>query len=514
MTHWFTRTFIAAAVAIAVSACAQLVDVPTPDNGVIIITAGSTAPDAIGAATTRRLSNLEEAEPSVGGSASAPVSVPGLGCTTDDYQPVDLVISYTVSGSQARAASFDVNTVWTFDGTSFVGSSPVTVNVPAASGAPRTYTVDISLENAGLLGSGATTVTVEPFNLVNDPATTQPGQRLSFDESSTATIYVQFDDCASENTPPSLTLPPNLTVEATSSSGAAVDFVVLGSDNEDGALTPTCLVGAANVNSGDQFPIGTSEVTCSVTDSGGLTTTGNFFIYVQDTTAPVFTEFPEDTTLVATDINGLTLDLSAFGIAAKDFGPLGESAGEVSPPVSVTCTIDDDPADGFQIEIGQTATVTCVATDTASYRAPVDEGETAPPAPNVSEPSSLDVTVTLQVSDTCGFEPPLRMAAPYSAHKTNSTIPHKFCPPAYADGTPATDLASGLRLVLTLIGSNPADDAIEANDFAAGSTEWRFDDGHYIFNLKTARAWAPGQYDTTVSYNDIVLASTEFALRK
>lgn len=68
--------------------------------------------------------------------------------------------------------------------------------------------------------------------------------------------------------------------------------------------------------------------------------------------------------------------------------------------------------------------------------------------------------------------------------------------------------------MLRAIGSAPATDAIEANEFAAGSTEWRLAGDHYIFNLKSDRNWAAGQYETTVSFQDVILATTEFALRK
>jgi hypothetical protein len=55
------------------------------------------------------------------------------------------------------------------------------------------------------------------------------------------------------------------------------------------------------------------------------------------------------------------------------------------------------------------------------------------------------------------------MMAPYSSHKRGSTVPHKFYPPRYADGSPATDLAEGLRLVLVRT-TNCAADTSETYD--------------------------------------------------
>jgi hypothetical protein len=108
------------------------------------------------------------------------------------------------------------------------------------------------------------------------------------------------------------------------------------------------------------------------------------------------------------------------------------------------------------------------------------------------------------------------MMAPYSSHKRGSTVPHKFYPPRYADGSPATDLAEGLRLVLVRTTNCAADtsEIYEGNDFATGSTAWRYDpdSGQYIFNLKTQTAWTTGCYRTTVRYAGIKLAETYFNL--
>ncbi|SDE69895.1 hypothetical protein SAMN04488243_10737 [Thermus arciformis] len=183
--------------------------------------------------------------------------------------------------------------------------------------------------------------------------------------------------------------------------------------------------------------------------------------------------------------------------------------GGVSEPVSLTCV----PAEGTYIPIGATQTVVCTATDSATYRAPVSS---APPPPNVSQ-ASFTVHVTLDVHPA-GFLSPLRMAPPYSAHKRGSTVPHKLYPPRYADGTPATDLAEGLRLVLYPLGACDAEPAsdISGNDYPSGSTTWRYDpeSGQYIFNLKTQSAWNLGCYRTEVSYAGILLAKTHFNLTR
>jgi hypothetical protein len=108
------------------------------------------------------------------------------------------------------------------------------------------------------------------------------------------------------------------------------------------------------------------------------------------------------------------------------------------------------------------------------------------------------------------------MSEPFSSHKRGSTIPHKFAPPCYEGGTPAVDLAAGLRLVLRFQGGGLDDEVIEANDYSAGSTAWRYDgtEGHYIFNSKSSNTWSVGKWLTTVSYAGIELAATTFYLKK
>jgi hypothetical protein len=110
------------------------------------------------------------------------------------------------------------------------------------------------------------------------------------------------------------------------------------------------------------------------------------------------------------------------------------------------------------------------------------------------------------------------MAAPYSVHKRGSTVPHKFLPPSYADGTPAIDLAADLRLVLNRLDGTVEGSDLEVNDYTPGSTAWRYDAaaGQYVFNLKTGTAspWDIGSWKTTVSYKGIVLATTQFDLKK
>jgi hypothetical protein len=485
-------SFISLTALVALAACSEAPTSPAgeiPALSEIVITAGVQAPPR---APGRPLfSTLEDARVNVGGSTTTALSLPGASCAPE--APRSVTISYTMSGNQRSDASFKVHTSWDYDGSEFVGTNPTTVVVAAKQGGgTATYSVAITVANSSGLGSGETHFVVSPFDLQTNPSD-PPGQQLSLDASSSATVYVTFNDCTPEapiNTRPSLTMPADMTVEATSSAGAAVTFVVTANDTEDGDLTSSVV---CTPESGSSFPFGETTVNCVVTDSGGLSAEGSFKVTVVDTTAPVFTSFPGSQTLIAANINGAVLDLESLGITAEDQGPNGEP-GDISPDVSWAC---DYPA-GAWLAIGSTTTVACTATDGRG---------------NESDRSYFDVFVTLDLSAMTGFEQPLRMSAPFSAHKAGSTIPHKFGAPRYADGTPATDLASGLRLTLTKQSGGEEYEQETMDEYGAGSTAWRYSPAHYIFNLKTEKGWGAGDWTTTVSYAGIPLASTTFTMR-
>ena len=86
-----------------------------------------------------------------------------------------------------------------------------------------------------------------------------------------------------DTTPPALNL-TNLTVEATSASGATVNYTAseTATDIVDGAVTPVC-----SPASGTVFALGTTTVNCTATDAHGNSASGSFTVRVRDTTPPV-----------------------------------------------------------------------------------------------------------------------------------------------------------------------------------------------------------------------------------
>jgi hypothetical protein len=85
-----------------------------------------------------------------------------------------------------------------------------------------------------------------------------------------------------DTTPPNLTLPADIIVEATSPAGAIATFTASANDIVDGGV-PVIFSHA----SGSTFALGTTSVTVSATDTAGNIATGAFTITVRDTTAPL-----------------------------------------------------------------------------------------------------------------------------------------------------------------------------------------------------------------------------------
>lgn len=79
----------------------------------------------------------------------------------------------------------------------------------------------------------------------------------------------------SDSTPPVLVVPTNIAVDATSPSGAVVNFAATATD----AVDPNPVVNCTPM-SGSTFPVGANSVTCTATDASGNSTTANFAVTV------------------------------------------------------------------------------------------------------------------------------------------------------------------------------------------------------------------------------------------
>ena len=143
-----------------------------------------------------------------------------------------------------------------------------------------------------------------------------------------------FNVTVRDTTAPTLTLPANMLVEATSIAGAVVTFTATASDLVDGSRPVTC-----NPASGSTFGFGPTTVNCSASDTRGNTRTGSFTVTVQDTTRPRIvsitanpaTIWPPnhkmvlvELTVVATDLPGSTPVSTIFEVQSDQ--PLNTTA--------------------------------------------------------------------------------------------------------------------------------------------------------------------------------------------
>lgn len=155
-------------------------------------------------------------------------------------------------------------------------------------------------------------------------------------------VTVKFHDTV----PPTISVPPNLTIEATSALGAVVTYTVTAADSIDGTTPVTC-----NPPSGFTFPLGNTLIICNATDMSGNSASNSFSVIVVDTIPPKIT-VSSSITVPATSSIGAKV---TFTVSASDL---------VDGTVVATCS----HASGSNFPIGMTV-VTCTATDSSGNSA-------------------------------------------------------------------------------------------------------------------------------------------------
>lgn len=231
----------------------------------------------------------------------------------------------------------------------------------SATGAPAptiTYKIGATvITSPHTFPTGSTTVTAEASNGVGDPAT------CSF------TVTVTDDQ------PPSITCPSNITTDSDAGScGAVVNYTApTGTDNCPGATTTQ----TAGLASGSTFPVGTTTNTFEVTDASGQKTSCSFTVTVEDNENPVVT-VPAD----------IVVDTAAGSCAAVV---------NFTPTATDNCsgvTVESSPASGSTFPKG-TTTVTVTATDASgnqdvdTFDVTVNDNE----APAISCPANISTNV-------------------------------------------------------------------------------------------------------------------------
>src|SRR5207253_988748 len=143
-----------------------------------------------------------------------------------------------------------------------------------------------------------------------------------------------------DRTAPALTVPADVSVEATGASGAAVSYSASALDSVDGAVAVSC-----SPASGSTFAIGSTTVNCSAADAHSNSASGSFVVRVADHVAPVLT-VPGDLAVAATSTSGAVV---SYAVSAND-----AVDGAVAPSCSKAS------GSGFPLAV---TTVTCSAAD-------------------------------------------------------------------------------------------------------------------------------------------------------
>ena len=328
---------------------------------------------------------------------TVPVVTVPADITVDDTDPSGAVVTFSASASDLVDGSVPVTCSPASGSTFAIGSTRVSCsatdkagNTGSASFAvnvvdriPPTLQLpsDMTVQGTGS-GGAAVTFSVSASDLVDGslPVTCNPASGSAFPYGATEvscsavdragnTATGSFKVTVQDKTPPVLTLPASMIVNATGPGGAVVTFTVSASDAADGPVTSVCVP-----SSGSTFAFGSTKISCSAMDKAGNAVNGTFTITVQDKTAPVLT-VPADMIVEATSSKGAAVTFTASAVDLVD-GSL--------PP---TCT----PASGSAFALGS-AKVTCSVTDKA--------GNTASASFKVTVPT---VTVTLLASNGSGL---------------------------------------------------------------------------------------------------------------
>jgi hypothetical protein len=255
---------------------------------------------------------------------------------------------------------FDVEEFITVSGTGLTGTDSTEVEISGEAGdflVVPTFASATSLYVSvpDLVFSAAGTYTVTVLATDTDGAVRQIGPG-TFD----------IVERPTANDPPLIVLPEVVVVEATSPAGAIVTFDASGLSSDGVVLGAAC-----DQASGTFFPMGTTTVHCTVSDSSG-STEGDLLVVVTDTTRPVVT--------VPADIVSPT-PVVTFTATATD---------NIDGALPVVC----NPASGSTFDLGETI-VDCRATDahanteTASFTVLIGV-----PPPTLNLPADFTVEAT------------------------------------------------------------------------------------------------------------------------
>jgi hypothetical protein len=137
-------------------------------------------------------------------------------------------------------------------------------------------TIEAAFENEGFVSNAGVIINANVLFNYGTIVNTCTGQ--FFNSGLLEGAEVQNTDCALDTTAPTMTVPDDISVLATSLSGATVAYTASAYDAVDGSLTPTC-----SQASGSTFAPNITTVTCTASDSAGNTASASFTVTVSFT---------------------------------------------------------------------------------------------------------------------------------------------------------------------------------------------------------------------------------------
>jgi uncharacterized protein len=358
---------------------------------------------------------------------------------------------------------------------------------------------------------------------------------------------VSYFHLPAENTPPVLTLPGDITVEASGPSGANVTYMVSATDNVDGDVPVSC-----EPPSGSTFALGATTVNCSASDAHGNTAHGSFTVNVLDTIAPVISCGSPDGLWHASDVSivchasdtgsGLavaadaTFSLStsiAAGIETANAatgihtvcdhsgncstaGPIaGNKVDKRGPQISITSPsnatylLNQTVASNYNCTDGGSGLSTC--SGSVANGANINTASVGSQTFAVNSTDVVGNANSATVSYTVAYNVCLLYDATHSK-KAGSTVPIRLqlCDVNGNNLSSAAIPVTAVRLVMVSTGASfVVDDSGSANP----DGNFRFDGDSYIFNLST-KELQTGTYNLIfVSGSDSTTHTAPFQIR-
>jgi hypothetical protein len=386
-------------------------------------------------------------------------------CSFDVNKPGVYTFIYTAtdSGQTATAA----RTVYVVDTTPPVitlnGANPMTVQCGSTFTDPGATANDTCAGSFAAIPSGTVNTGVVGTYTITYFASDSSGNNAT---PVTRTVNV-VDTVA-----PVVTAPPNLTMytgPGATSCGLVISDATLGSASAADACDGSRPVTRTGVPSGNFFPVGTTTVTYTATDTHGNTGSAAQTVTVIDNTPPVIT-CPANVTVY------LPLNTTATSMAVSYPSPTMATDNCTSSP-----TIAYSPASGSVFNVG-TTTVTVTATDAAGNQ------------------STCTFTVTV-LYDFTGFFSPVGNPPTLNVVNAGRAVPVKF---SLSGNKGLNIFAAGYPQS----GAIPCDASAPAVDLTetvtAGSSSLSYDaaSDQYVYVWATDQSWAGTCRQLIVKLND------------